>query len=316
MAARAPSARSGCGRRHRRCARACALRARRSRRHGNRDRGPRRRGLDDPVERRRRSPRRGLPREGDAAEHAAVLDASRRYRGTAPRRERQVDREQRRRPAGRCGRARPRGSRRRRGQEIAVCGPIESRWVRMAPVPCAKAQRSAKSMRARTSSATSSPRGRPSRCRAPMKVPSGFWRRGQMWPLSRWVCMSTKRGSTMPPSRSRLGRSLSRLAVPAGTTEAMRPSSMLISTSAKSLRVAGEPRTRHERERRARRREAIGGFLRDRGAGDRALHHRSRAERALVPVAEEKVGQGGHREEDDDARRREQARAPRRGAGC
>ena len=39
------------------------------------------------------------------------------------------------------------------------------------------------------------------------------------------------------------------------------------------LRVAGEPRTRHERERRAPRREAIGGFLRDRSE---TLHHRSR----------------------------------------
>ena len=33
---------------------------------------------------------------------------------------------------------------------------------------------------------------------APIQVPSGFARRGQMWPLSRWVCMSTKHGSTMP----------------------------------------------------------------------------------------------------------------------
>ena len=39
------------------------------------------------------------------------------------------------------------------GHEIAVCLPIESICVRSAPVPCAKAQRSAKSMRVRTSSA-------------------------------------------------------------------------------------------------------------------------------------------------------------------
>src|SRR5664279_4926353 len=41
---------------------------------------------------------------------------------------------------------------------------------------------------------------------APAKVPSGFAFRGQMCPLSRWVCMSTKHGHTMPRSRSNLGR--------------------------------------------------------------------------------------------------------------
>ncbi len=37
------------------------------------------------------------------------------------------------------------------------------------------------------------------------KVPSGFGRRGQMWPLSRWVCMSTNPGQTMPRSMSNFG---------------------------------------------------------------------------------------------------------------
>ena len=43
-----------------------------------------------------------------------------------------------------------------------------------------------------------------------MKVPSGLGRRGQMWPLSMWVCMSTKAGQTMPRSRSSRGASVSR----------------------------------------------------------------------------------------------------------
>ena len=37
---------------------------------------------------------------------------------------------------------------------------------------------------------------------APRKLPSGLGERGQIWPLSRWVWMSTKPGQTRPPSRS------------------------------------------------------------------------------------------------------------------
>ena len=79
--------------------------------------------------------------------------------------------------------------------------------VRSAPVPCAKAQRSAKSMRRRTSSADQfASRSAITVMRAPMNVPSGFGARAQMWPLSMWVCTSTRRGSTMPSSRSKRGR--------------------------------------------------------------------------------------------------------------
>ena len=66
------------------------------------------------------------------------------------------------------------------GQEIAVCLPMESRCVRIAPVPCAKAQRSAKSMRARTSSALQcASRSLATVSRAAKKVPSGFGARAR-----------------------------------------------------------------------------------------------------------------------------------------
>ncbi len=69
------------------------------------------------------------------------------------------------------------------------------------------------SMRRRTSSADQfASRSAGTASSAELKVPSGFARRGQMWPLSMWVCMSTKHGHTMPPSRSKRG---SPVAVPA-----------------------------------------------------------------------------------------------------
>ena len=67
--------------------------------------------------------------------------------------------------------------------------------------------------------ATSSCRGRAiTAMRAPMCVPSGFCARCQIWPLSMWVCTSTRRGSTMPLSRSKRGRSFG----PTGPMAAMR----------------------------------------------------------------------------------------------
>ncbi len=68
-------------------------------------------------------------------------------------------------------------------------------WVRNAPVPCAKAQRSAKSMRFRTSSADQfASRSAITALRAPKCVPSGFCARRQICPLSMCVWISTKRG--------------------------------------------------------------------------------------------------------------------------
>ena len=105
-----------------------------------------------------RAPRRSLAgrlaQEGEAAEHAAVacdgLDHGAELRLVFGRESRSGS------SATACNATRPFQASRisaNTGQEIAVCLPIESICVRTAPVPCAKAQRSAKSMRLRTSSA-------------------------------------------------------------------------------------------------------------------------------------------------------------------
>ena len=74
------------------------------------------------------------------------------------------------------------------GQLTAAWAPMESRWVRIALVPCAQLQRSPKSIRRRTSSADQwAVRSAATVRRAPANVPSGFGARSQVWPLSRWV---------------------------------------------------------------------------------------------------------------------------------
>ena len=50
------------------------------------------------------------------------------------------------------------------------------------------------SARATSAAVQCAARSAPTVVSAPMKVPSGLGVRGQMWPLSRWVCMSTKAG--------------------------------------------------------------------------------------------------------------------------
>ena len=76
---------------------------------------------------------------GHGAEHAAsrARRPSPRSSPCAPSSSAKSIAEQRRRPAGRCGRASARAPRRTTGQEIRVCGPTLSRWVRIARVPCA-----------------------------------------------------------------------------------------------------------------------------------------------------------------------------------
>ena len=112
------------------------------------------------------------------------------------------------------------------GQEISACGASESICVRIATVPCAQAHCRPNSMRACTSSAVQrTERSLAVAVAAPRKLPSGLGERGQIWPLSRWVWMSTKPGQTRPPLRSTAPAG----AVPSGAMLAMRPS--LISMS-------------------------------------------------------------------------------------
>ncbi len=146
------------------------------------------------------------------------------------------------------------------GQEMAVCGPMESRWVRIAPVPCAKAQRSAKSMRARTSCAD----------QFAVAVRGGVVERaheGAVWVRRARPDMAlVEMGVDVDEARqhdaaveieARAGRA-SRLNVPAGVTEAMRPSSIVMSIAREALpRRAASPALVTRAERRARVREAI-----------------------------------------------------------
>ena len=157
--------------------------------------------------------------EGDAARgrrrSRATVATTARKAGSSSRGH--VDREQSTPPAARCGRASPRAARRRQARRWRSaargnrdgCGSRRCRGRRRSAArnPCARARRRP----------TSSPRG-PRRhwSSAPMKVPSGFGRRGQIWPLSRWVWMSTKRGRRCRRRDRAQGRSASRLNVPAG----------------------------------------------------------------------------------------------------
>ena len=119
-------------------------------------------------------------------------------------------------------------------KEIACWGGKESRWVRIARVPCAQAERSANSIRRRTSVADQrAVRSAATACRAESEVPSGLGARDQIWLLSRWVCRSTKAGKTIAPLMS------TRSPVPPGT---IRPPSMVRSRGA---RLPGAP-TRHD----------------------------------------------------------------------
>ena len=82
-------------------------------------------------------------------------------------------------------------------------------------------------MRAATSSADQfAARSKATASRAHAKVPSGFGRRGQMWPLSMWVCMSAKAGKASPRSRSIREASAP---LPAGSTVSIRPAETTMS---------------------------------------------------------------------------------------
>ncbi len=128
-----------------------------------------------------------------------------------------------------------RAFRRRRGQEISSCGgtTVEMGADRTGAVGIGTAQRELH------------PRahvlGRPVRLAVaadggqarPVNVPSGFAARGQIWPLSRWVCMSTKQGNTIAPSMS------TSVAAPSAILPSARERSVTTRSSSRPIRQPG-----------------------------------------------------------------------------
>ncbi len=100
----------------------------------------------------------------------------------------------------------------------------------------------ANSMRAATSLAVQcAPRSAVTVASAPPKVPSGWARARQIWPLSRWVCASTKSRQDDAAGERQAAAFPRNPRRPAGTTAAMRPSSTSMSSANKALRVESSP---------------------------------------------------------------------------
>ncbi len=126
-------------------------------------------------------------------------------------------------------------------------------------------------MRAATSSADQfCARSRATASSAPMKEPSGLAQRGQMWPLSIWVCMSTKQGQTMPPARSWRGRVAG---WPGGSRRSTSPSAIMMSATQRPSPSASQARRIDERRRQRGIRQDEAAFLRHRSE---AAHQFSR----------------------------------------